>query len=180
MINGNQNVNAVIDAHIQKGCPTENSTSKLFKCSLSTCKNIGVFDYQCKSCNKSFCDSHRMPEHHKCDKIEHSNILEKANSNTSKYWSILEKISQKFNSKSDDKRSNRINQILNQKNAKGISSIPKDKRYYLCVVFPQELNKDPCWMFFHKEWVVGKVLDSIVEINKIPNLTNNMNSRVCT
>lgn len=167
--------------HIQKGCPPEIKASKLYKCSLTSCKNVGVFDYQCYNCKKSFCDAHRMPEHHKCDKMEQINILEKANGNTSSnYWSILEKISEKINGKSNDKRSNRINQILNQRSAKGNNSIPKDKRFYLCIVLPNELNKDPCWMFFHKEWVVGKVVDNIVETHKIPNITNNMNTRVCT
>ena len=43
-------------------------TIKKHKC--NNChKNIGAFDYNCHSCNKSFCIRCRLPEEHVCPNI---------------------------------------------------------------------------------------------------------------
>ena len=46
-----------------------------------------------------------------------------------------------------------------KQNAKGDNRIASEKRIYLEVLFPMESKVQPKYMFFNKEWSVGKTLD---------------------
>ncbi|KAJ3327114.1 AN1-type zinc finger protein 1 [Blyttiomyces sp. JEL0837] len=57
-------------------------------------------------------------------------------------------------------------------NAKGESSIPSESRIYLRVTFPAESKRAPEAQFFHKDWVIGKLVDKIASSASILNVNN--------
>ena len=57
--------------------------------------------------------------------------------------------------------------------AKGVQSLPQDERVYLKVLLPRESHKgQSSEVFVSKLWSMGRVVDAVAELSKVPNKNN--------
>ena len=154
-------LNLVIDNHINAGCIIENSQSNN-KCSFGGCQDFSSMKIICEKCNKKFCVSHRLDMNHKCTIINQNQI--KSNSNNNNLAKQIENIRLKFDflfcqikkkkrnkfKIKDQNKFRKMNLMKMKMKAHGKDSISFENRFYLEIIFPLELNKQSKYFFFNK------------------------------
>uniref|UniRef100_A0A7S0G3I6 AN1-type domain-containing protein n=1 Tax=Rhodosorus marinus TaxID=101924 RepID=A0A7S0G3I6_9RHOD len=110
------------------------------KCSFSECSVRDPVAIVCKQCKFNYCLEHRLEADHYC------------------------KVQQKVSSRQipqerrDDQRLAPL----------GRDKIAREQRFYFRVYFPGRLDRKPRSMFFSKAISVGKMIDEVFELGKIP------------
>ncbi|XP_011304689.1 AN1-type zinc finger protein 1-like [Fopius arisanus] len=152
-----------------------------FMCSQESCKSSSPVEINCIECKKHFCLAHR---YHGC--------LEMSQNETAKKIKEWEKPKEQFkaaksavDAEIDEnlKKAKRIEmankvQLMRLKGrAVGAQGIPTVDRRYFLVYFPVAIcKKEPAPVFTSVRWTIGKIIDSIAEILKIPNSNNLANT----
>eukprot|EP00033_Pygsuia_biforma_P005063 GCRY01005556.1.p1 GENE.GCRY01005556.1~~GCRY01005556.1.p1 ORF type:complete len:260 (-),score=43.02 GCRY01005556.1:164-943(-) len=140
-IKNGDNVDVVLNRHIERGCPKETiKTAPLaempFACRFPNCKGRNQFKILCEYCRQNFCIQHRFPEDHNCTRFR--------------------KKKKKLDSNATAAKDTKV---------RGDISISHENRVYVSVTLPHRNNKR-IRFFFSKTHTVSKAVDTIDPSNK--------------
>jgi len=168
LIPSKSNSNAILQLHKQSGCPKRKRMNK--KCSYINCQKREIVELHCKSCSNVFCLQHRLEIDHQCEKLEVTKPKESLKS--------LQKTdkAEKVNGKTSDKVAHKFSN--NSLSPIGDESIQIEDRYPLCVFYSDaESEIHSKFMFFHRKFTVGKILDCLEDQNLLKN-THHVHERL--
>ncbi|RDA85683.1 hypothetical protein CP532_4647 [Ophiocordyceps camponoti-leonardi (nom. inval.)] len=140
----------------------------------------------CRTCRRDYCLKHRLQEEHDCNALVaaakgHDEAAEKKQSALDRLraWSAAR---MRHTSKGSDGKA-KSGQVASQivarnllkRNAKGRTDVPENMRVYLHVEAEPNPGQEQLLkgdFFYHKDWVVGKVLDDAAKSLQITNINN--------
>ncbi len=163
-------------------------------CQYGNCGKRELTPVTCEHCGMSLCLQHRHQLDHSCQKYvpptqkmaktaEHvQEILEKKKPVQSSTNSSVASSSQGRKSKATAAK---VTLMKIKMKATGEKSIPETERVYLQVFLPlnsssqqgQEKSRKSKPMFFSKKWSIGRVIDNVAAMCKLPNQNNVASSR---
>ena len=181
MRNSEVDVDTAVMQHINAGCPQETSAPEKQRynfCSLSGCKTNEHVTIICKLCGNQYCIKHRSEEDHGC---------RKANGMINKVIGTKVHRQAKTPPRSPPKtpppemRTSSVPTL-------GLPGISYKNTYHTalsaqrnlevsdgCTVlcfYPQDSNILPTYIRIHKNWILGRVLDTLCSIGELPNNNN--------
>ncbi|KAI9356285.1 hypothetical protein DFJ73DRAFT_823772 [Zopfochytrium polystomum] len=152
-------------------------------CSLDTCRTRDAAGAVCPDCRKYHCMVHRHAPDHSCSAVESNRAAEAARKSDIKAFIAASlgqstATAQAAAAKPTVRKSSPAIELMKLKQqAKGDASVQQNARIYLRVRLPREsvnLNKAPqdLPLWFHKDWVVGKVIDRVAQMAGVRNTNN--------
>jgi predicted nucleic acid binding AN1-type Zn finger protein len=157
-----EDINVVMNRHIEEGCPEVKREKTMHPCSVSHCKNTEIVPIYCDNCRRKFCFMHRFPEQHHCPSLpkvvdsrpRHSHVGRSVAS-----W--RERIQERLQNlvKLNNPQARAVNLMKKKHSAIGNSTLPMERRYYLEIIYPLDSKVEPKMMFFDPNQSIGKVLD---------------------
>lgn len=155
-----------------------------FVCSKPDCKEMSPIEILCYNCKNHFCIKHR---YHGCLEISNDETLKKL-----KKWQIPKKqfahakaivdqeVADSLKKSKNTAMANKVQLMRVKSNAVGPKNIPMDERCYFLVYPPasvvSKVTTAPKGIYINKHWTVGKIIDSMADILKIPNNNNLSNT----
>jgi len=176
-----EDANEKVARHMDAGCRPEKSVVPILDdhaCSMPRCKEKEHQKCICQLCNKNFCYKHKHPMDHECPKhhSHHDNSAPQPSSSSflstlSASQKRLQEAIKKF-AESNNPTARKYAMIKMKQQAACKSNVPADKRFYIEVIYPLELQMDPKMFFFDESQRLGVVLDRVAEHAKIENQNN--------
>ncbi|KAI9095113.1 hypothetical protein DFS34DRAFT_626712 [Phlyctochytrium arcticum] len=180
----------LVEQHLRSKCQShiapQQPTQKI-PCSLQDCPSAELWASKCRKCAEMFCLKHRHPADHHCSApdVEPKKV---SKSQEQTYTNLLSSLSSPPTTNSDvgsrptglespsGKRRKRLNpkiELMKMKmHAKGEMSMPEASRVYLRVCLPKESGQKSEPLYFHKEWPMGRVIDSVAKMFTLSNSNN--------
>lgn len=151
-----------------------------YVCSKEDCKETSVVEMLCYKCKIHFCLKHR---YHGCMEVSDDETLKKL-----KKWQIPKRqfaqakaivdqeVTDSLRKSKNTAMANKVQLMRVKSTAIGPKNVPISERCYFLVYYPITVsNKDSTvckGIFTNKNWTIGKIIDSIVEVLKIPSNNN--------
>ncbi|EFN83646.1 AN1-type zinc finger protein 1 [Harpegnathos saltator] len=152
-----------------------------FLCSKESCKEVSLIQMSCIKCKQHFCLTHR---YHECfeslNKMEETKKLKK--------WQIPKKqfaeakalvdqqITDNLNKSKNTAMANKVQLMRVKGSAIGSKNIPMTERCYFHVYLPLTIKNKHIGtskgIFVNMQWTIGKCIDSMADILKVPNNNN--------
>ncbi|KAK2575308.1 hypothetical protein KPH14_008157 [Odynerus spinipes] len=158
--------------------PTKQSLN--FVCSKDDCKETSLIEMLCYNCKNHFCIKHR---YHGCLETNNDETLRKL-----KKWQIPKKqfahvkaivdqeVSDSLRKSKNTAMANKVQLMRMKSIAVGPKNVPTNERCYFLVYPPiiaaSKITNVPKGIYMNKNWTVGKIIDSMADILKIPNNNN--------
>ncbi|XP_042893769.1 AN1-type zinc finger protein 1-like [Penaeus japonicus] len=146
----------------------------LHLCQLPECKDGELTPVICPGCSKNFCLRHRHQVDHQCPAYEPPvNPMAEA---AEKIQKITERLGSNASSKGQGRKSDKLSakvQLMKLKQkSSGQQSLPQEERVYLMILLPKchGVTSQPVFLSHH--WTVGKAIDTIATIARVPNRNN--------
>ncbi|XP_067122579.1 AN1-type zinc finger protein 1-like [Centruroides vittatus] len=153
------------DSRAKNKCKSEPS----YTCSLQDCDQTTLVPVICDHCKHIFCLQHRHQVDHKCEKLKQA-ICDKQ-SKTVKLLAEVKpvQVPTQFKSEKSKKTAAKIQLMKMKLNAFGNNNLPLSERAYFKIHFPKKYNSTEKDYFFNKCWTVGKIIDTIAELENFKN-----------
>lgn len=149
-------------------------------CSKQDCNEISPVEILCYNCKNHFCVKHR---YHGCLETSNDETLKKL-----KKWQIPKKqfahakaivdqeVSDSLRKSKNTAMANKVQLMRVKSIAVGPKNVPTNERCYFLVYPPITLTNKvtsmPKGIYMNKNWTIGKIIDSIADLLKIPNNNN--------
>ncbi|CAL4162091.1 unnamed protein product, partial [Meganyctiphanes norvegica] len=152
------------------------SVTYSYACQHGGCNGGELTPVICSGCKKNFCLAHRHQVDHKCTAYnEPTNPLAEA---AQKMETITSKMSTSVSSKGqgrkNDKLAAKVQLMKLKQKSDGTSGLPQEERLYFLVMLPTVLqNKAKTHsVYVSHYWTVGRAVDAIADLAKVPNRNN--------
>lgn len=146
----------------------------LHHCQLPECKEGELVPVICPGCSKKFCLRHRHQVDHHCPEYKPPvNPMAEA---AEKIQKITERLGSGASSKGQGRKSDKLAakvQLMKLKQkSSGQQSLPQEERIYLMILLPKSHSATSQPVFVSHHWTIGKAIDTIATIAKVPNRNN--------
>jgi len=151
-------------------------------CSLADCKNSELTPIICHHCSKNFCLKHRHQVDHDC--IEYkppTNPMAEAAAKIAELTKSMGNPVKNVKKIKNDKLASKVQLMKLKGKAVGNKELPYEEKLFFSVMLPQtEAIKveNPLALFVSHHWSVGRAIDAIAELGKVPNRNNEGNAPV--
>ncbi|XP_058794473.1 AN1-type zinc finger protein 1-like [Phymastichus coffea] len=161
-------------------------TEKLthFVCTKDECSEKSPVEMPCVKCKKHFCLIHR---HHGClelsteQKLSELKKWEKPKQEFVNAKTVADKeIAKNLKKSQNSAMANKVRLMRLKSKSCGNNGIPADERCYFLVYYPingsTKSSESSKGVFVSTYWSIGKVIDTIADLLKVPNNNNNTNA----
>lgn len=156
-----------------------------FPCSDESCKNGTLVEMKCVKCEKNFCLSHRYHGCLEMDETEKARELKKWTAPKEEFMEaknvVDQEITKKLRKSKNSAMANKVQLMKLKGKAIGCKGIPTTDRLYFQVHLPTSLaaksTEKTKAVFVSNTWSIGKIIDSIADLSKIPNSNNVANAQ---
>lgn len=152
------------------------SVTYSYACQYEGCNGGELTPVICFGCKNNFCLAHRHQVDHKCTAyVEPKNPLAEA---AQKMETITSKMSTNESSKGqgrkNDKLAAKVQLMKLKQKSDGASGLPREERLYFLIMLPTVLHSKAKKhnVFISHHWTVGRAVDAIAELAKVPNHNN--------
>ncbi|XP_068239813.1 AN1-type zinc finger protein 1-like [Palaemon carinicauda] len=145
-----------------------------YPCELQGCKDGELAPVICIVCSKNFCLAHRHRDDHGCATNEpQNNTLAEAAAKVQKITERLDAAdSKKGQGRKSDKLSAKVQLMKLKQKSLGQGDLPQDERLYFLVFLPKTHSVPTQAVYVSHHWSIGKSIDTIATISKVPNRNN--------
>lgn len=146
-------------------------------CSYENCRDKSAVSLNCSVCLKHFCIEHR---YHGClDKPPTEEEIKRFNEPKQKFAIAKSEVESQVSARLQEQVNKKWSatarkvQLMKLKGkAKGTKDIPVPHRLYFLIFPPLQCNSPSSPVYISNEWTVGRVIDSVADLCKIPNKNN--------
>ncbi|KAK7077078.1 AN1-type zinc finger protein 1 [Halocaridina rubra] len=146
-----------------------------YHCDHLNCSNTELAPVICPGCSKNFCLQHRH-------KVDHDCLAYEAPVNPmAEAAAKIEKITERLNSadikkgqgRKSDKLAAKVQLMKLKQKSSGQADLPQEERLYFLVFLPKTFaGQSQASVFLSQHWSIGKAVDVIASIAKVPNHNN--------
>lgn len=145
-----------------------------YPCDLEGCKDGELAPVICPGCSKNFCLAHRHQVDHGCTAYEAPvNPMAEA---AAKMQRITERLdstdAKKGQGRKSDKLAAKVQLMKLKQKSLGQGDLPQEERFYLLAFLPKCISVPTQAVFVSHHWTIGKTIDTIAGLSKVPNRNN--------
>lgn len=141
-------------------------------CALTSCRTKELVEMLCPHCQLHFCLQHRHQVDHNC--VHYAPPQERMVQTAALVQQIQEKAANKKPTRQgvkSDQLAAKVQLMKLKQKSKGLTELPAQERVYFLVELPLE-GKAPEAVFVSSTWSIGKCVDYIASLCRIPNYNN--------